>query len=272
MGAVDEPVRLAAPRTGWTLRYCRPAGPSSCLAASSAVSPEVVTVLFSDIVGSTALGTSSTGTASSIMAHYFQRMESVSETPRGNGRESSSATLWWPPSSDPRSHEDDAFGRRADRGDAAALHASTTSSAGPGDQLMTRTGLNTGEVIAGEWAARRRSSREMLVNMAARLEQVAPPGEILVGEATYRWCGTHSWWNRLSAGPEGHASPGRRLQAAGNRFRCDGMEPPPRLAAGWRPEWTSNRLIALSPRASGAECRAMTVLGPAGIGKSRPHR
>ena len=52
--------------------------------------------------------------------------------------------------------------------------------------------MNTGEVVAGD-AARREmfASGDAVVlgdavNVAARLEQAAAPGEVLLGEATYR--------------------------------------------------------------------------------------
>ena len=58
--------------------------------------------------------------------------------------------------------------------------------------IAVRIGVNTGEVVAGD-AARREmfASGDAVVlgdsvNVAARLEQAAAPGEILVGEATYR--------------------------------------------------------------------------------------
>ena len=55
-----------------------------------------------------------------------------------------------------------------------------------------RIGVNTGEVVAGD-AARREmfASGDAVVlgdsvNVAARLEQAAQPGEVLIGEETYR--------------------------------------------------------------------------------------
>ena len=58
--------------------------------------------------------------------------------------------------------------------------------------IAVRIGVNTGEVVAGD-AARREmfASGDAVVlgdavNVAARLEQAAAPGEVLIGEATYR--------------------------------------------------------------------------------------
>ena len=89
----------------------------------------------------------------------------------------------------PRVHEDDALRAvRAAARDAGAL-------AGLNDELerelgrrgsTNRTGVNTGEVVAGDPAAGQRLVTGDAVNVAARLEQAAPAGEVLVGEPTYR--------------------------------------------------------------------------------------
>src|SRR5437660_6688433 len=50
-----------------------------------------------------------------------------------------------------------------------------------GTKLAVRIGVNTGEVVTG---TEERLATGDAVNVAARLEQAAPPGEILVGEAT----------------------------------------------------------------------------------------
>ena len=50
-----------------------------------------------------------------------------------------------------------------------------------GVTLQLRTGVNTGEVVAG---TEERLVTGDAVNVAARLEQAAEPGEILIGEQT----------------------------------------------------------------------------------------
>ena len=52
--------------------------------------------------------------------------------------------------------------------------------------LDTRTGVNTGEVVAGEGPTGSTLATGDMVNVAARLEQRAQPGEIVIGAATYR--------------------------------------------------------------------------------------
>ena len=55
-----------------------------------------------------------------------------------------------------------------------------------GVRLEMRVGVNTGEVVAGDGATGPSLAVGDTVNVAARLEQNAEPGEILVGPATYR--------------------------------------------------------------------------------------
>ena len=51
--------------------------------------------------------------------------------------------------------------------------------------IVTRTGVSTGEVIVGGGAADQKLATGDAVNVAARLEQAAAPGEVLLEEATH---------------------------------------------------------------------------------------
>ena len=55
-----------------------------------------------------------------------------------------------------------------------------------GVAIRVHIGVNTGEVVAGDPASGQALVTGDAVNVAARLEQHAQPGEILLGEATYR--------------------------------------------------------------------------------------
>jgi tetratricopeptide (TPR) repeat protein len=55
-----------------------------------------------------------------------------------------------------------------------------------GVTIASRTGLNTGEVIAGDPASGHTLVTGDAVNTAARLQQAAPTGVVLIGELTYR--------------------------------------------------------------------------------------
>ena len=88
----------------------------------------------------------------------------------------------------PRQHEDDAL--RAVRAAAEMGHALDRVNEQLEDtwgvRLENRTGVNTGEVVAGDLAAGQRLVTGDTVNTAARLEQAAPAGGVLIGESTYR--------------------------------------------------------------------------------------
>ena len=57
--------------------------------------------------------------------------------------------------------------------------------------LEVRIGVNTGEVMAGDPSAGHGFVSGDAVNVAARLEQAASPGQILIGEPTYRLVAAH---------------------------------------------------------------------------------
>jgi class 3 adenylate cyclase/tetratricopeptide (TPR) repeat protein len=91
----------------------------------------------------------------------------------------------------PRAHEDDP--ERAVRCAIEMQHAMRRLSADlertRGLDLQLHIGINTGEVLAGRMAAGRDIDYTVMgdpVNLAARLQHTAGPGEIVVGEATYR--------------------------------------------------------------------------------------
>ncbi len=53
-------------------------------------------------------------------------------------------------------------------------------------KIQSRTGVNTGEVVAGDISGGSTFATGDTVNVAARLEQACPPGEVYIGETTYR--------------------------------------------------------------------------------------
>jgi class 3 adenylate cyclase/tetratricopeptide (TPR) repeat protein len=140
-----------------------------------------------------------------------------------------------------------------------------------GDKLSLRIGVNTGEVIVG--AARAQSSFVTgdPVNVAARLEQNAEPGEIMVGErAAALAAGAFEFEQpqRIEAKgkPEGVSC--RRLVRALALTRPRGLLGLPRAFVG-RDRELGVLLDAYSLTASGRETRFVTITGEAGVGKSR---
>ena len=139
--------------------------------------------------------------------------------------------------------------------------------------LRVRVGLNSGPVIAGEIGkgSLGYSATGHHVGMAQRMEAAAPPGEVLLSEATARLV-EHT---AVLAEPEwvhikGAEDPvrARRLEAIGPR---DGL--PRRVEAslvGRR--WEMAALNAIVDRAISGRGGVVSVVGPPGIGKSRAAR
>ena len=87
----------------------------------------------------------------------------------------------------PVAHEDD-----ADRAVRAGLAMQATLRAfrdeHPADAVRMRIGINTGEVLVGTVAGSDYTAIGDVVNTASRLQGLAPPGAVLVGEATKDLC------------------------------------------------------------------------------------
>ena len=146
---------------------------------------KTVTIVFSDVTGSTALGERLDPEATRrLMRRYYDAMSAAVER-HGGKVEKFIGDAVMAVFGIPTLHEDDALRAvraAADmRRDLAALNEELERDFGV--RIEARTGVNTGEVVAGEGQTLAVGDP---VNVAARLEQLAPPGEILVGEHTHR--------------------------------------------------------------------------------------
>src|SRR3954451_1314863 len=251
-----------------------------CLECGARVQPpeparevrKTVTVLFCDVTGSTALGESVDAEAvRALLARYFERMREIVEA-HGGAVEKFIGDAVMAVFGVPLVHEDDAL--RAVRAAAeirdalASLNAELEAERGVA--IRFRTGVNTGEVVAGDPAGGTTLVTGDTVNTAARLEQAAAPGEILLGRLTYslvrdaveadpvgpieakgKTDRVEAWrLGAVKAGAEGRA---RHLDAplVGRERELD------RLTSAYR-----------SARADRA-CALFTLLRSAGVGKSR---
>ena len=149
---------------------------------------KVVTIVFADVVGSTALGERvDSETLRWAMQRWFVRMRDVVEA-HGGTVENYMGDAVMAVFGIPVAHEDDAL--RAVRAAAtmreqvAALRDELRAERGV--ELSVRIGVNTGEAVTGDAAAGGFFTAGDIVNVAARLEQSAQPGDILVGSDTYR--------------------------------------------------------------------------------------
>ena len=182
-----------------TCARCRqpnPAGARFCLTCGSPLAPagegregrRIVTVVFSDLVGSTSLGERlDPELLREVITRYYDRAAAVLERHGGTIAKFIGDAVM-AVYGVPRLHEDDAL--RAVRG-AAELGASLAELNGEleaawGVRLALRTGVNTGEVLVGDAVAGQEVFVGDAVNVAARLEQAAAPGEVLIGERTWR--------------------------------------------------------------------------------------
>jgi class 3 adenylate cyclase/tetratricopeptide (TPR) repeat protein len=147
-----------------------------------------VTILFADVSGSTSLGEQlDPESLRSLMGRYFAEMRTIIER-HGGTVEKFIGDAVMAVFGIPTLHEDDAL--RAVRAAAeisARLDALNAElGAQRGIAILFRTGVNTGEVVAGDPSAGQTFVTGDAVNTAARLEQAARPGEILLGQPTYR--------------------------------------------------------------------------------------
>src|SRR5919106_3920019 len=155
-------------------RFCNACG-AELRPASSREVRKIVTVLFADLVGSTALGEASDPEAlRARMRSYFDDLRAIVER-HGGVVEKFIGDAVMAVFGIPSSHEDDAL--RAVRAAAEMREAVLRHG------FEARIGVNTGEVVVG-------GEDEALavgdaVNVAARLEQAAPASGILVGAETW---------------------------------------------------------------------------------------
>ena len=218
---------------------------------------KVVTVLFCDVAGSTALGESIDAEAlRALLARYFERMKAIVER-HGGVVEKFIGDAVMAGFGLPAVHEDDAL--------RALQAAAEMQLALPELGIEGRIGVCSGEVVTG---TEERLATGDAVNVAARLQQAAQPGETLLGETT--------------------------LRLAGDAVEVEAVEP--LSLKGKREPVLAWRLVAVSTAAAqrlfdsplvgrerefsalaeawervcgGPGCELVTVVGAAGVGKSR---
>jgi class 3 adenylate cyclase/tetratricopeptide (TPR) repeat protein len=147
-----------------------------------------VTVLFIDITGSTPLGERLDPEAiRRILSRYFGEVATIVAR-HGGTLEKFAGDALVAVFGLPVLHEDDALRavRAAVESRAALAVVNDELVRDYGLGLDTRTGVNTGEVVTGASPTGSTLATGDMVNVAARLEQRAQPGEIVIGEATQR--------------------------------------------------------------------------------------
>jgi class 3 adenylate cyclase/tetratricopeptide (TPR) repeat protein len=253
-------------------RYCLSCGAALAPAGQRREVRKTVTTLFCDVVESTSLGErTDPELVRRVMSRFFDEMRAVVERHGGTVEKFAGDDIM-AVFGVPTVHEDDAV--RAVRAAAEMrsqlrrLNAELENAFGV--TLVTRMGVNTGEVVAGDPAGGQTFVTGESVNLAKRLQQAARPGEILIGTATYPLV-----QDAVEVGPaERFSVKGKREPVA--RRRLDAVDATaPGLARRFDAplQGRESELAALQQAfdetVSERSARLVTLFGPAGIGKSR---
>jgi predicted ATPase/class 3 adenylate cyclase len=169
-------------------RLCGICGTQLVQAAPAQEVRKTVSIVFSDLKGSTNLGEQlDTESLREVLNVYFTEMKAVLER-HGGTVEKFIGDAIMAVFGLPKLHEDDALRavRAAHEMKITLEKVNERLEAGWGVRLENRTGVNTGEVVAGDVTAGQRLVTGDAVNTAARLEQNAPACEVLIGEPTFR--------------------------------------------------------------------------------------
>ena len=227
---------------------------------------KLATILFADLVGSTALaGDQDPERVRALLDRFYDAM--AAEVERAGGTvEKFVGDAVMAAFGAPAAHEDD-----AERALHVALGMQRRMAELFGGRLALRIGVSTGDVVVGRPREGSSFVTGDAVNVCARLEQAAAPGEILVGERTVaaaRGAFEFAEPVRVEAKgkPEGVVC--RRLVRALSLMR-------PRGISGLQPVFVGRgRELADLQRAYGlvvttARPHLVTVAGDAGVGKTR---
>jgi class 3 adenylate cyclase/tetratricopeptide (TPR) repeat protein len=236
-------------------RFCGSCG--AALAAPAIERRKLATLVFCDVAGSTALGHSTDPEAvRELMLSYFAIAREVLER-HGGTVEKFIGDAVVAAFGVPVVHEDDAL---------RACRATLEIQARLASRIPLRIGVNSGEVVAGDTGARETFATGDAVNVAARLEQAAAPGEVLIGESTLALLRDAVHVEaveplRLKGKPE--PQPAFRLLAVGG--------PAARTATPLIGRVDELTLLEREFDAvvGDSGCRLVTVVGEPGVGKSR---
>lgn len=232
---------------------------------------KIVTALFADVVGSTSLAeTLDPEVLRQVMVALFERMAKAIERHGGlveNFIGDEVAGVFGAPIA----HGDDALRAVCAAADMLAEVENLNAELEPrvGVRLRLRIGVSTGTVVVGPPIAGRSMSLGDTMNVAARLEKVAEPDQILISENTYRLVR-----GEVVAKPAGAIELRGRTEPI-NTYRLLSAQPPDlaepvtdRPIVG-RDADMSLLLIAFERAVARGAQEFVTVLGEPGVGKSR---
>jgi class 3 adenylate cyclase len=246
------------------------ATPLTAAALPSGEVRKTVSVLFADIVSSTSRAEQiDPESTRRMLARYFDVMRRVVER-HGGTVEKFIGDAVMAVFGIPFLHEDDSLRAvRAAHELGIAVAALNDELSGAGwPPISLRVGVNTGEVVAGDSAASQTLVTGDAVNVAARLEQAASPGEVVMGASTYRLVR-----EAIDAEPipalelKGKADPVEAYRLIGLKEQ----QPVRRHDTQLVGRQSELRMLGEAfERAKREEaCHLFTLLGSAGVGKSR---
>ncbi len=232
---------------------------------------KMVSIVFTDLVGSTAMGERlDPESLRRVMLIYFDEMRAVVDR-HGGVIEKFIGDAVMAVFGIPLVNEDDAL---------RAIRTAVDMRSALGDlnkqleqdwgvTITVRTGVNTGEVLAGESWDMDTGILGDTVNTAARFEQAAPPGEILIGASTYSLVRNEvevEAVEPLTLKGKAQPVPVYKVLSLKQTDAIDRHIDSPMVGR-------ENELGLLNnsfERAVGERsCHMFTVMGPAGVGKSR---
>ncbi len=266
---------------GAVCRQCgspTPPGARFCAACGAKLSTEhaddvrkTVTALFCDLVGSTDLGErTDPESLRALLERYFAVMRAALERHGGTVEKfiGDAVVAFF---GVPATREDDAL--RAVRA-AFDMHRALVAlnpelSERWGVELAARIGVNTGEVLVSGHAEHTVGDA---VNVAARLQQTAGPGEVLVGETTWRL--VREWAEGEPMTPLDLRGKARSVPAW-RVISVVGV-----TEAAHARSWRRSRLVgrdrelgmlrqAFERAEADRSCQLLTLFGAAGVGKTR---
>jgi class 3 adenylate cyclase/tetratricopeptide (TPR) repeat protein len=238
--------------------FCGKCGRALAAAEPTREVRKVVTIVFCDLTGSTALGDmTDPETVRATMRGYYDAMRSILER-HGGTVEKFIGDAVMAVFGVPVAHEDDAL--------RAVRAAWEMRAAIPELGLAARIGVNTGEVVAGDGDSLVTGDA---VNVAARLEQAAEAGEVLIGAETRRLVRDAVRVEDVEITAKGKSEPVRAFRLVD--LDTDAAAFTRRLETplvGRTGELEQLR-HAFDRAIREQRCHLFTLLGSAGVGKSR---
>jgi class 3 adenylate cyclase/tetratricopeptide (TPR) repeat protein len=240
-------------------RFCDSCGTPLAARGADREVRKTVSILFCDVTGSTALGEALDPEALRVLlARYFERMKQIVES-HGGTVEKFVGDAVMAVFGVPQLHEDDAL--------RAVRAAAEMRDALPELGVRARLGVATGEVVTG--TAERLATGDA-VNLAARLQQAAGPGEILISQSTH---------GLVRDAVVVEAVPPQEMKGKRDLVQAFGLLSVDAEASGFARHLEAplvgrvreqERLLAeFDAVGSERSCHLVTLLGVAGVGKSR---